>query len=291
MEQETAVAEESRPEESEATSPSTSSSESDGPERPEADLREEEATCRCGNEFTRTVLYVGGRRAPGMQPRCEECLAKEAAEDEEFQTPDRARPPIPRLLEAIGVNARKHGRCSLDNFDPAENSKALVAAGHFVEDVAEAGSYDPVRGLYLCGQDTGVGKTHLAVAVLRELLDAHELPSDRMVFDRADRLITIVQDTYGTGKTEAVLRRREKALVWVLDDLGAEKATPDVLRILTDLMSAREGHPTVVTSNYTPPELGDRFKGSEGWARLSSRLARSNFRAVELTGRDRRFAA
>jgi DNA replication protein DnaC len=79
--------------------------------------------------------------------------------------------------------------------------------------------------------------------------------------------------------------RREEVDLWVLDDLGAEKPTEDVVRILTELIAAREGSPTVVTSNFEPRALLDRYPGFD---RVVSRLGRQDFRTVALTGRDRR---
>lgn len=190
-------------------------------------------------------------------------------------------------MEGLGVNVRKHGRCTLDSWLATESALPAQSAREFVESLISAGPYDPIRGLLLFG-DTGTGKTHLATAITRAALLAG-IPARRIVYDRADRLITTVQDTYGTGTTEPELAKRERALLWVLDDLGREKATPDVLRILTDLLSAREAHPNVVTSNYDPETLAKRFTSSDGWARLSSRLASQNFRAVKVKGTDRRF--
>lgn len=196
--------------------------------------------------------------------------------------------PIPRALSKIGINVRRHGEATLDNFEPV-GSGASKAVQHFVEDVKEAGTWSNVIGLNLIGP-TGTGKTHLAVAAIRLLL-ASGIPPHRILFDRASRLITEIQDTYGTGQTAKVLKKREEALLWVLDDLGAEKATADALRILHDLLDAREGHPNIITSNLTPTELGKRFGAEDGWVRIASRLGSRNFRAIKVEGRDRRFAA
>ena len=105
-----------------------------------------------------------------------------------------------------------------------------------------------------------------AAAIVRAVLLDQKVDAKRVIFDRADRLITMIQDTYGTGGTSAILERRERAHLLVIDDLGREKATPDTLRILVDLVNAREGHPTVITSNHTPEGLVQRFGTSEGLA-------------------------
>lgn len=242
--------------------------------------------CPCGETFHVAQVKIGGRVLPGSPMFCPACLPGRMAEP----GPEEDRGPrLIAMLDHAGVNIRKHGGCTLDNWEAGDGTSPVPAAREFLAELAGAAWSDAVRGLYLCG-DTGTGKTHLAVGVLREALLMARIEPNRVVFDRAARLITEIQDTYGTGSTEKVLAKRERATLWVLDDLGAEKATEDVLRILTDLLSAREAHPTVITSNYAPSDLAGRWS-SEGWARLSSRLATQNFRAVRVSGKDRRFVA
>lgn len=191
------------------------------------------------------------------------------------------------MLAELGVNVREHGRSTLDSWDTSlAGSEPVEAAREFVGQTREAGPYDPVRGLYLHGT-TGNGKTALAVAVMRELLLDPEWISSWIVFDRADALIREVQDTYGSDRrTGAVVERRLNAVVWVLDDLGTEKVSDDVARVLTEIISRRALWPTVITSNLSPTEYEDRH---DGLVRLGSRLGPAYFRAIEVVGRDRRY--
>lgn len=233
---------------------------------------------RCGGEFITTVTRVLGNAIVGSI--CEAC-----GKAEDRLGSDDPKPDIPPALARVGINVRSHGESSLDNWEGG--GSAVAAAREFVADVRESGRWERVRGLMLCG-GTGVGKTHIATGIIRELLGAGVRPA-QILFDRASRLITEIQDTYGTGGTSKVLERRERALVWVLDDLGAEKATSDSLRIVHDLIDAREGHPNVITSNFTPPQLGERHTDMDGWARISSRLGSKNYRIIRVGGSDRRF--
>lgn len=246
-------------------------------QREAVEVTQETRSCiHCGQSFEATVTAVFGSKITANV--CTSC-----ADD------DPARPTIDvqQSLSKIGVNVRRHGECTIDGFEG--NRLPADAAHRFVSEVRAAGYWSSVRGLLLCG-NTGTGKTHLAVAIIRALV-ATGTPPHKIIFDRASRLITEIQDTYGTGKTAKVLEARESALLWVLDDLGAEKATADSLRILHDLLDAREGHPNVITTNFMPDEMGRRFKDEDGWARIASRLASRNFRAVKVNGADRRFAA
>jgi len=243
----------------------------------------EKRNCRqCGEAFVARTLTLAGR--PLYDPRdCLPCSRSQPVVVEGEPDTDHR---ILRRMADVGVNVRKHGHCTLENWI-SDDDRPRDACRGFVEDVRSAGRFEAVQSLYLCGTN-GTGKTHLAVGTIRALLEAD--PSTPVIFDRAERLMTDVRDTYGTGKTGRTLDRRERTLVWVMDDLGAENAASDVLRIITDLMSAREGWPTVVTSNYRPDELVNRFRASTtDWERLVSRLASQNFRAVAVKGEDHRF--
>lgn len=245
-------------------------------------------TCPCGKAFETVAIMRNGKPVTNGSRFCPDCLDER---DKPYtpQQADRAG-RIKDILGQVGVNVHKHGDCTLDNWEGVASNRPITAANDFVRDVIAAGRSQGVRGLYLCGE-TGTGKTHLATGILRNLLLSDRIDPSRVVFDRAARLITEIQDTYGTGGTEKVLAKRENAVVWVLDDLGAEKATEDVLRILVDLMSAREGHANVITSNYEPGQIGERWQGSFGWNRLASRLGTENFLAVRVKGADRRLQA
>lgn len=240
----------------------------------------EERTCvECGSQFLATVTVLGEGRTVG--PRiCVGCAEDEEAAD---LGPDRS---IESALADLGVNVRKHGHMSLDDMG---DTPAVLAARRFVADTLEAGRYRAVKGLWLMGSDTGVGKSQVAVSVMRELLT--EGYRGRIVFDRARALITTLQDRYGKGDVDATTDVRRKAGVWILDDAGTEKPTPDAFRIIEDILDAREGHPNVWTGNLTHEELAAHWADKDVAGRFTSRIGPRNFRYVEMRGEDRRFAA
>ena len=218
---------------------------------------------------------------------CDATAEAAIAADQRARELEDRRGRILTILDGLGINVREHGRATLENFDDSEAGPEPVEAVHdFLDRIRSADRYDPVRGLYLYGT-TGNGKTHLAVAAIRELLTADlSWQPDQIVYDYAPELITWIQETYDSDEsTRKLLDRRTRARIWVLDDLGSEQPSADVVRRLTLILSKRALHPTLITGNYSPAEFEQR---AEDFFRVGSRLGPRYFEAVEVRGRDRR---
>lgn len=254
----------------------------------------------CDREFSVPVFQIGGRPILASPGRiCPDCVerrqaeaAAEAAEAERTRMEEQRewrRSQIKHLLHRAGVNAWDHGDATLENFDTSSSGASpLDAVRLFLAEARAAEKFDPVRGLYLFG-GTGAGKSHLAAAVARELLLDPAYPPDSIVFDHALRLIGSIQRTYSTPESaDSVLDRRINARVWILDDLGTEAPSADVVRRLTEIFTERAMRPTLVTSNLAPDKLEGRH--SEFY-RVVSRLGPRYFRTVQVRGSDRRFSA
>src|SRR5580765_1770086 len=166
----------------------------------------------------------------------------------------RERVGIDRLATANIPKRYQH--CTLDNF--AAYNETLEKAVAHAKRVADT---FPVvsRGLLLEGQP-GVGKTHLAVAVLKMVIErtgAHGL-----FYDTRD-LLRVIRSTYDPSirTTELeILRPVMRADLLVLDDLGAEKTSEWVEETMNLIVNTRynEKRLTIFTTNYLDiPELDD----------------------------------
>lgn len=141
---------------------------------------------------------------------------------------------------------RRYQHCQLSNFEQTVDSlrEAHRRARAFVE------AFPAVdKGLLLRGRH-GVGKTHLAVAMLREIIASR---GARGYFYETRELLKLVRDTFATaGESEMdVLRPVLDADILVLDDLGAEKTSEWVQETLGLVVNTRysERRPTIFTTN------------------------------------------
>jgi DNA replication protein DnaC len=146
----------------------------------------------------------------------------------------------------------RYDHCSLESFEPGSPSlsAALERAVAFCSGYPHLGD-DEGLGLLFCG-DNGVGKTHLAVAILRELVttrgvrgqfwDFHELIREiKSSYDRETKTteLQVLQPVVDTG-------------VLVLDDLGAWKMTDWMNDTLFYILNSRymAKRPTIITTNF-----------------------------------------
>jgi DNA replication protein DnaC len=288
----------SQPAQTEGAIPKPEIAATDGGEQPHSGPVYERATCpTCEREYDRRFFIVLGRRA-FEQPECDACQEARHTKEEEEKLEEakradeiaqkRRKEKINEWLAVAGANPLEHRQRLADCRDEDFGAGVLRTVREFVDRVKKRDRWDPMRGLYLYGA-TGTGKSHLATAIVRELLETTDLKPVALVFDHALSLIGEIQDTYSEGTAAGpVIRKRVDATLWVLDDLGTEKPSEDVVRRLTEIFTRRAMHPTLVTSNLHPSELEGRHADL---FRVASRLGPAYFKTVEVKGRDRRFDA
>jgi DNA replication protein DnaC len=174
---------------------------------------------------------------------------------------------------------RRYQHCTLANFEAYNDSlkRAVVLAQRVIDSFPGAEGGD--RGLLLIGMP-GVGKTHLAVAILKKCI------SDRAahgLFYTTSDLMALLRSTYTSDEkaTESqVLRTMTAADVLVLDDLGRERATEWRDEMLHLIVNTRysERRLTIFTTNFdvgtdmTDPEKDPNTLQCRVGFRIYSRL-------------------
>ena len=197
-----------------------------------------------------------------------------------------------RLWQAARV-PRRHAECSLQNYVPAHgNSSQLLALSFAYRLVRDYPAAD--RGLLFAG-DVGVGKTHLAVAIVRGLVEKG-VPC---LFYESGALLKEIQDSYNPAAQTSelkVLAPVFQADVLVLDELGASKPTDWVRDTMQQIIGARynDRKLTIFTTNYLDARRNPSDETLED--RIGSRLRSRLFemcKTVHIEGEDyrRRFDA
>jgi len=146
----------------------------------------------------------------------------------------------------------RYEHCSLATFEPGNPSLsvALEKAMAFCSGYPHLGP-DEGLGLLFSG-DNGVGKTHLAVAVLRELVESK---GARGQFWDFHELIREIKSSYDPETKTTELQVLEPVVemdVLLLDDLGAWKMTDWMNDTLFYILNSRymAKRPTIITTNY-----------------------------------------
>jgi DNA replication protein DnaC len=176
-------------------------------------------------------------------------------------------------LDAAGIPQR-YRDCTLENF--SDNTLSLTHARTRAREFVDA--YPAIEaGLLLVGP-SGRGKTHLACAILSELVLTKSATG--LYVDFSDLLMKI-QTSFRSDadmSKESVLTPYAEAEILVLDELGASKPHAWVLDVLYSLLNSRYNRKkvTIATSNFEDEldtSAGEREKLEDriGY-RLRSRL-------------------
>jgi DNA replication protein DnaC len=178
-----------------------------------------------------------------------------------------------KLLEAARI-PRRYEECSLGNYQPTNNNCSQLQAFNYAYRLAR--EYPSVgRGLLFMGT-CGVGKTHLSVAILRELIEKKGVSC---LFYEFGSLLKEIQNSYNQVSQTSelkVLTPVIEAEVLVLDELGATKPTDWVRDTMMQVINTRYNDKklTIFTTNYTDMRRTPTEETLEDGigARLRSRL-------------------
>lgn len=167
----------------------------------------------------------------------------------------------------------RYRNCALTNFNELTDSQraAKSLARRFVREWPAVDA-----GLLIVGP-VGSGKTHLAVAVLAELIDTRGV---RGVFCDFTDLLSRIQATFSRGSEESeedVLQIYREADLLVLDELGARRPTDWARDVLYGLLNTRYNRKktTILTTNFEdkPPKPADETLELRVGTPVRSRLA------------------
>ena len=147
-----------------------------------------------------------------------------------------------------------------DNFIITEtNKKEVEIAKDFTKKCINK---NQKNGLIITGK-SGVGKTHLATAILNQLTEKDML----VLMGRLILLLDVIRDTFKdfSSKEKDIIELYSKVDVLIIDDLGTERISSWALEKLYTIIENRNENklPIIVITRFNKESLLDRFYQSE----------------------------
>ncbi len=158
-----------------------------------------------------------------------------------------------RLKEHVRIPQR-YEHCTLDEYRPStlSQARALSEARRFVERFPRTD-----RGLFFTG-GPGLGKTHLAVGILLELLQRFQ--DDILFFDFQNLISPGPSHFARIQGRDFDLSALKAVSLLVLDDLVSDRATVESHSLLQEILFARSnaGRVTIFTADQPEHDRGSR---------------------------------
>ena len=229
------------------------------------EIRQVKTMCPLHGEYLANQVWLSGQIKEISE--CPECFklkqAQKAIEEEKARKEEAERNRKQRIVETRMPLEYQTKDFSTFIQETDSQKAAFKLARRFVKgwEKAKAGGY----GLLFLGS-CGTGKTHLACAIMIELLKEYAFSYPR--YYKASEIFSSVRSTYQAGSTtneEETLKFFSSIQLLVIDEVGVQKGSEAEKRILFSILDNRvtSNKPTILMSNLGPKALeellGDRL--------------------------------
>lgn len=229
------------------------------------EIRQVKTMCPLHGEYLANQVWLSGQIKEISE--CPECFklkqAQKAIEEEKARKEEAERNRKQRIVETRMPLEYQTKDFSTFIQETDSQKAAFKLARRFVKgwEKAKAGGY----GLLFLGS-CGTGKTHLACAIMIELLKEYAFSYPR--YYKASEIFSSVRSTYqavSTTNEEETLKFFSSIQLLVIDEVGVQKGSEAEKRILFSILDNRvtSNKPTILMSNLGPKALeellGDRL--------------------------------
>lgn len=229
------------------------------------EIRQVKMNCILHGEYLANQVLLGGKLKEISE--CPECFklkqAQKAIEEEKAMQEKAQKSRMERIKETRMPLEYQTKDFSTFFQDTESQREAFNMAERFVNgwEKAKAGGY----GLLFLG-GCGTGKTHLACAIMLELMERYLFVYPR--YYKVSEIFSAVRSTYQTGvitNEEEMLKFFSSIQLLVIDEVGIQKGSEAEKRILFSILDNRvtSNKPTILMSNLGPKALaellGDRL--------------------------------
>ncbi len=166
------------------------------------------------------------------------------------------------LSEMSGMRPRSFNELSLDYYSDEPQPRTGISPRARMRDIIQycrdyAADFDGTDVSLLLRGPTGVGKTHLSLAIAGEVLSR----GYSVVYGPVQKLLhRIEKEHFGraSGNSEDIMTGCD---LLILDDVGTEFSSPFYTSALYNIINERMlvGKPTIISTNLNQKELTDRY--------------------------------
>lgn len=174
-------------------------------------------------------------------------------------------------------------KCTFESFDinkyPVDVREVMQKIFNFCKNYAYNFKKDSHSMLFL--GNTGLGKTHLSLSIAGVVLEQ----GYNVIYGSLSNLLTKIEREHFTENSTSTLESVYNCDLLILDDLGAEFATPFTKSVVYDIINTRilDSKPIIISTNLSVNELEKTYT-----QRVASRIF-GCYRCFEFLGNDIRF--
>lgn len=214
-------------------------------------------TCEHHGDYISRLMRIPGKDEP-IWSGCDECQREQVRQEDrrmaEESKQQMEQQRISRILGRAAIPQRFLDR-TFDNFTVENDGqrKAFSASKRYADDWRS--NRKEGRCLIMVG-DPGTGKTHLAIAIAREVMNQ----GGTAMFTRAHEAISTIMETYrrDSPKSERqVLDEFRKPDLLIIDEVGRQRGTDNERMMLFEIINRRydDEKPTLLISNLNLEKL------------------------------------